>query len=361
MDRRRFLATLPGVGLAGCLRLTDDDGGTPDQSTPPPTETQTRTDALMPPGLSMNGPTDSFFSIHKQELDSTSFHTEFKMGGRNSPNLDRQYDVANKRAVGSWTYTGNPVKIYRDPDQSLWRESLGQNYTYGKSRHPYSIDRLTWSRWLKPIVAAGTWNLPSPIQDDPPIWRVEADGHDEEGSLPGHLDGTYEALECRVDVDNQGVIHTLTAEFEATRIDGAMIQSQIEYQVNSLGEKSVSKPAWVSTAAQRWPRITAKLTDDRKYVEFTLTDGNAIEPQTFLFVYDAYGRPTPKYDLEKPITPGETVYLYRENTEGRTGKIARETRPSDAAPITLNGPYNMWAARADHSVHVYFGTSGIKM
>lgn len=388
MRRRQFAALLATTGTGGCLRLTGSTSPTPaDRSASPegqPTSTQApsspqsthtgtatsqqagaETDtpsgtgsSPYPPGLTDDGVESNLFEIHKFELSGTTYRAKFAWRGpAGTPIPVRQYDVGSDLAIGTWTYDrGGPVTMARTGEGGFWREDLGDSYTYGEGRRGYDVDRLTWARWLDPVLDAGQWSSPTVVQEqNPRIWRVETTSASSDGTLPGWHSGQYSSLVAGATVDERGIVRTLRADYDATLSNGREIQRSITHEVSKLGEVSVQTPSWLSTAKDRRPQVSASLTDDRRYIRFELEAGNPIMPSTTLAIHDRTQIQmvvTPS--ISSPIETGEIVYLYKEQGDGGHGQLSRGSRPADASPVTLENEYTMWASRSDPGAHVYF-------
>lgn len=386
MRRRELLALMASSGTGGCLRLASSGSSTPSPVTPvsnesptetavdsetrtptsestrttsEATETPTDTEARpeYPTGLSTDGVSPLLYETHKRELAQTSFHTEFSEINLQKSEIkkDRSYDVDTGLAIGSWAFDrGGPVTMYRSSQGGFWREELGDRFTYGEGRRGYSIGEVTWKSWLVPALTTGEWGSPTASQQGAhQTWEVETTGFDAQGSIPGYWQGQLEGLSASMVVDARGIIRSMTTEFDGIREEIGSYNVRFEYSVDSVGEVSVTEPAWLSTAQERRPQVTAELTSDRNFVRFTLDSGNQLEPATGFTVYDEQNRWNAiNYRLEDPIEPGDTVYLYKEQEGPFNGQIARGSRPSDASPVSLANSYHMWASRSLE----YFGT-----
>lgn len=349
MQRRHVLGILGTALSGGCLRLEGSET-TPASNTHP----------AYPTGLSDDGVSALLYGSHNRALDERNFHTEFTEIDLQDSNIKQQrsYDVDSPFAIGRWAYDqGGEVTMFRSSDGGLWRENLGNRFTYGEAREGYSAEQLTWRSWIQPTLRSGVWDSPEEIREDgEPLWEIETTGY-ETGSVPGYYRGQLEGLSASVTVGPQGIIRSVTAEFEGVRPDIERYNVRFEYSVDLTSRVSVSEPDWVVRAKERRPRVNAVLTDDRHFVRFTLDSGNQIEPESYITVHDEttnLGAIT--YVLDDPIETGETVFLYKQETEGpHQGQLARGSRPKNASPLALENEYHIWAARSVE----YFGTVGL--
>lgn len=384
MDRRRYLSTVLLAGTAGCLRLASNDGGETPTNSPTPTfagpteadrtpkatppETATEADPTptvepetstepeptatpeFPLGLTADGVEPFLFDQHKQELSTAGFHTVFTAINRADGSIKehKEFDVETGFALGNWSFDqGGPVDMFRSSDGGFWREDLGDRFTYGEDRDNYSIHTVVWGAWTEPVVSGGEWGPPELVSGGAdPTWRVETTGFDSSARVPGFFMGQLETLDATMAVNHRGIITRLAATFQATRRHGGSVDYEIEYEVDSIGEVSVSEPGWVSTAKERRPQVSISLTDDQQFVRLVHESGSPIEPDTRWVLWnDDVQNGEINYFLEEPISEGDTVYFYEEEAGTKHGQIARGSRPTDASPVTLDANYESWADR----------------
>lgn len=372
--RRRALLGLVAVGSSGCLRLTGGSGsrGSPtpappadtaeDRSSPAgdqpdrtagPAETTAQEgegQPALPVGLTEDGVESFLMGTHQNALAGTGFRTEWTLVRVDASTIKDQkaFRVADGAAIGTWSNRhGGEITMYRTADGGFWREDLGDRFTYGEDRHGYSIDVLTMARWLTPILSAGDWAPPSVVSErGTTVWETETTGFVDGPMRIGYFDGTFESLSAEMRVDERGIIRQFRSTFSATRDrDGKTPEYQLRYAVDSIGAVSVQTPDWLPTAKDRRPQVSAAITDDQRFVRFTLESGNAIEPATTVTLFDRESSLNQiTYGLEEAIEPGETVYLYR--IDGGEDRLARGSPPADASTITLENSYGLWADRA---------------
>lgn len=325
-------------------------------------ETSTESDELpeYPLGLSNDGVDRLLFSEHTRTLAGTSFRTAWTRINRSKSEIDleRTYRVADNHAIGEWVNeNGGTLTMIRINDGGFWREDLGDKYTYGESRDGFSMRLLAQEQWILPLIAAANWNEPTLVQDSgPAIWEVTMSDLVQTTPVPGYFQGELQSVSGSMEVDERGVIHSFQGRFGLTgpNVQPDVLRYQIQYSVDAIGEVSVSVPGWLSTAKDRRPIVEAAITDDQNYVRFTLSSGNQLEPGTQFTVYDEVNRLNfTETVIDEAITPGETVYFYKETADPLGGKISRGSRPQDASPVTLSEEYHMWASRGNVE---YFGT-----
>lgn len=375
MRRRTFLAGVGLVGVSGCLRLeggseTGTGRTTPGSRATPPTSASTttaesaetatettRTPASYPSGLSDDGVDSFLYPTHRQTLYGSSFRAQWIKRDRESGTVrvQKQYRGEDGRALGRWrTSDGTQVEMYPTGRGDYWRESLATGPTYGNDMG--NTDPSLWGDEIQPLIVAGDWSAPTRANDQrPAIWEVTADAVDDESVVPGTshgAPGTVLSLSATMQVDENGAIRSLEATYRL-RDDGVgEFAYETAYSVEDVGGVTVEEPAWLSTAQEQAPTVTATVTDDQ-YVRFAVESGNRLEPGTRLVV-DAEGdEPGFGYVLEDPIEPNTPAYLFTD--ESGSGTIARETRPSDGNPASLDGTYSFYARRRDefyfHRIH----------
>ncbi|WP_227133379.1 hypothetical protein [Halorubellus salinus] len=378
MKRREVLGVLGVAGTGGCLRLSE--GGTTTtvarstRQTQAATSTSTDTgttatrtsetgerDPDLPSGLSADGVGNYLFDYHLRELGQRSFATNWTLLNqrREIVKLRREYRVGDAGAVGSWTFDeGGPVTMFRSTDGGFWREDIGDEYSYGKARDGYDMERLTLAAWVRPFIAGGVWSAPSLVRRESPArWETQVTGFEADASVPGWFNGELESLSGSMVVDERGFIRSLDGEMTASGTNVGRQEYGVRYAVDSVDDVTVREPDWLPTAKERRPRVSVVLTDDEYAVRLTHESGNPIEANTNLIIYDEAARRNEiSYPLGEPIESGETVYLYTEESGGFNGQLSRGTPPASSDAIRLDSEYTAWA---DRSGTEYFGTAPV--
>lgn len=377
MRRRPLLGLLAGLS-GGCLRLTNQSGNT---ATPSPVEPPTTTAAdpangdtatadsdrqpegqgstqttaqstgpTYPVGLSDEGVDGFLLGTHRNVLSSEGFRTNWTLV-RVDLNLfkeQKEFRVDDGTAIGSWSNpNGGDLTMYRTGADGFWREDLGSSYTYGEDRHGFSLEVLTMSEWLAPILNYGEWTSPSLMSNgDVAVWESSTTGVDTSSTRIGFFTGNFESLSAELRVDERGVIRQLVAEFAAVRDrDNQTTRYQLRYSVDSVGGVTVEEPSWLPTARERRPQVSVSITNDQRSVEFMVDSGNAIEAGTIFTLFDRVSNLNViATRLNEAIEPGETVYFY--HLESDEDRVARGTPPDDPSAVTLDSSYGFWAERA---------------
>jgi hypothetical protein len=397
VNRRRTLALLGTTLGTGCLRLSGDGGSSPTRTTrrttarttsesgrltPTPTETATRRQTASPTDSPTDTPTDSptdspteretetegtppepsyplglseagvrgfLMDVHQRELTRRGFRDDWVLvnTARSEIETRQTYRVADGVALGEWAYSeGGAVTIYHNNRGGFWREDLGSAFTYGEDRRAYSIDAVTFSRWIRPVLDQGSWSEPELIaRQEPARWRVTVTGVDSSTTDIGYFRGQFSSLSGSAVVDEDGIIREIDATFTASPERGGTVRRRIRNTVGEIGTTSVQEPSWLSTAKKRRPTVSASFVDDRNYVRIEHRSGNPIEPDSDLTVFDENRREnTIAYEFREPVEAGETVFAYRDGPE-KTDRIARGGRPENASPVPLDGSYSLWIDR----------------
>ncbi|WP_267641750.1 hypothetical protein [Haloarchaeobius amylolyticus] len=355
MKRRALLGALSGVAVAGCLRLSSGEEDRTGRmsvrtsSTATATKTAAETDPQTttgrvgeleyPSGLSDDGIGRFLFAFHTQALSQASFHTKWSKVDADNSRMEwqKEYRVDDGTAYGSWTraHLGTPCEIYRDSTDGFWREDVGDHYTYGNDRQDYAVRELTWKLELEPLLRAAAWNKPTLVTEEyPAVWRVESAGIADETAVPDHYGGTLQDLSVTAEVDENAIIRSVEATYRVDQPDGDTRAFLSRFELDSLGQVSVSEPAWVATAADEVPTVSATFTDDRRFVKLTIDSGARIEPESVVYVPEENGPNAWEHHLDDPIEPGVEVYLYRDGSPDAFGSLnlVRGAKPTGVTP-----------------------------
>ena len=184
----------------------------------------------------------------------------------------------------------------------------------------------------------------------PALWEVTTESVADASVAPGYYEGGLRAISGRLRVDERGFVRSVDATYRIQKREargGDERRFRTTFTVDGVGETSVSEPSWTSVARDRRPVVSASLVDDGQYVELTVTDGNPIEPDSFVSV--AAGPEGGTYDcqLDDSIAVGETVFLYPDGTDSFPSlRLARGGRPSTPPSRDFSGAKDVWARRA---------------
>lgn len=383
MRRRAVLAAL-GVGsVSGCLRLEsgNDDTATttrtatnrPETATTdrpptattteadtdePDTDTETPDDPTYPSGLTDDGISTFLYGTHERALSETSFRANWKLFDATRSQTDRRktYRADPDAALGEWNaLLGDFVEMYRSDGGSFWREELGDRYTYGKDS-PTDRNPSVWGLYIDPFLTATDWDPPSRVNESrPAIWEVTGSGVEESSAVPGWNSGEMLAIQsASARVDENGVIRSIEGDYRIRDHNDQKVAYQLDYSIDSLGAVSVSEPAWLSTAQQKAPTVSASITDDQQSIRMVIESGNRIEPETRVEVRQKQGGFFDR-GLDEPIEVGVPTFLYKSaeapESEADAG-ISRGSRPQSVDTATLDGEYKLHAHRGSASYFV---------
>lgn len=370
MKRRALLGSLGAIGLAGCLRLsaretatTRTDAGTRSATTATSSATERSTtveeewsgDPSYPYGVSDDGVNAFIYNACKRALTGISFRTAFTKvdAERASRKWDKEFAVGSGRAVGQWARTdGGLVDMFRGTTGSVWREDLGDAYTYGEDGGRYSFSKVVWQKELGPLLSGAAWGPPERANDDrPAVWVIEATELDASSRAPGHMTGELRAIDsASMRVDERGIIESFDASYTVyDEVANETRSFRFRHRLSDLGAVDVREPSWVETARRRRPTVEASLTDDRRFVRVEVTDGGPIVTDSRVTVF-ADGEDS-RFITYTPsaLGEGDVAYLYRSRDDERVqrGSVEVGGRPSDASPATLDGEYSLSAFRKD--------------
>lgn len=361
MRRRALLAGLGTGVVSGCLRLSGNgdgggnDGGsesTADGGQSTSVDGSGSSDVEYPVGLSAEGANSFLYSTHVEALRETSFHVQWTKLDRShsTTKWKKEYRADTDGAIGNWIRNpGGPVEIYRYPGGSFWREELGDRYSYGKDVKPDWYRTVLWGVEINSLMEALSWNAPERINGSgPAVWEVTAAGVETPSTVPGYHQGRLLSVDMgTLRVDERGIIRSVRAGYRIEEDDGREFEYEIRYSVDSVGAVSVDEPDWLGTARDRRPRATAELTDDKRFVRFTIEDGNRIEADSRISIFRIPQPGKTVIQLDAPLEPGEPAYLYRSGADdGFTeGDIARGSPPTGVSVTPFDGTYQITALR----------------
>ncbi len=394
MNRRQVVATLGSIGLSGCLRLVGSSGSetrsptltptgqgveadptvtepteatttdTPTERHTPtesPTETQTPRPSY-PIGVSASGIENAefLFATHIDTIRELSARIQWSKLDRTHSYIQRKktYRVEGVNERGDWQRKdGGAVGIYRNGLLDFWREDLGNRFTYGEDESDnQGYEPAFFGIEVLPLLIAGDWGQPIRINEvRPAIWELSTDSANPVSRFPGYVDDDDVSMsmgEATLQVDSNGIIRSVEALYQIKESEdsgGDETTYQTKYQVDSIGETTVSEPSWLSKARERAPTATATLTDDRKFLQFIVESGNRLEDGTVLDFNDKLNEPGNPINirLEEPLETGTVSYLFTESPaeEGSSGQISRGNQPADVDPITLDSDYFLGVRR----------------
>lgn len=358
MKRRQILSTLVPLSGAGCLRLSgsQDDQSDGDQTRSPmetvttteattQTETEETTEAEAdldyPSGLSSDGVQDYLPDSHINTLAFTSFTEVWQSTNvtRSHMRMHRTSHIDDGAALVQWG-DGSGITKYSTRSGQYWRQSLGTGATYGKERGAFNFQRLSRTNKIRRFIKAGDWNPPT-VDESANTFEITADGYDDVTGLEESWWRVEEmkSFSAEGNVNEDGVITRLlvTFEFVPEHVD-RVYEAHVRHRVENIGEVTVTEPSWYETATERAPEVTARLTDDKQFVEMRHHGGNPIIKGTAI----AIGKREMDDDWEwghndEPIEAGTTLYLWVEDGEAQW---KRGSRPQYADPVTLDGQYD---------------------
>jgi hypothetical protein len=370
MKRRALLGALAVGGTAGCLRLEGGGGdetsatrtataATESVETTTATETEPETttergDPTYPFGLSDDGVEPYLYSTCQSAVADLSYRASYSKVDIESGtrNWHREYEAADGAALGHWNRKdGGPVDVFHPVSgDMLWREEIDGGYTFGLSRRP-SFQEIFWSEEFQPLLRGLAWRSPERVNDArPAVWEVPADSVAESVRSPGHSEGELKRVEgARLRVDENGVIRHLQAVYEASDMRGNVRRKRFRFSVSDVGSVSLAAPSWVETARERRPELSARLTEDRKYVRLTVESGS-MGPGSRISVFQLPDRER-KYvaRTDREVAAGDVLYLHAQTDAGEFNDagIGYGQRSAVGTPPTLDAQYHVVAFRRD--------------
>jgi len=373
------------VGLVVLVALAGCGGPFGDADTPTPTETEATTTVTETPDATtettqtttVSGDTPAgvdddgslsdpgaLIDAHTRALEETGYETSADV--RVEPQDGGQAQVIQYRALveqGStpfWvevnttvggelashqTIWGNDSVRYRRVRQPTGAGNVSTQYDR-QSQGPPSID--PGIRAYEQVLTAGEFRVAGESSEGT---RLVADGPRDD-ALGGSVE--VERYSGELVVDDRNRIRR--AEIEMVYVDarGQELVATIEYRIDSQEGVQVPEPAWIGTASQetRDIAIDASPVDDT-HIAITNVGTEPIPADARFAVASSAGAVL--LELEEPIAPGETVYVFNPE-EGET-QIGREEPTGDLSQF--EGTYRVVLQDADGNriatVDVEFG------
>lgn len=388
MRRRRILGTVAPLALAGCLRLDETDGTESDdpsrrmnsgdsEDDPGSDDGSTETDAgsddaddsagsddesgddgdespSYPRGVSEDGVSPLLADNHVNSLHGSSFEFQYVLANY-TEGWERPSTRASVEADRAWMKgagIGDETFLRNDLHECLWTmrfrgDRLYGNVDFGPRGNLVNLGDVVFSDHLRSLLRAVSFDEVAAVErEGETIFRVRGDTVEDPSPAVDQLAVTgLDGATVEGYVDADGIVRSLEAELEYTR-DGEPNLADFVYEVRSVGETTVPEPDWVSTAADRAPRLSLSRSDDGTYFRLDHEGGQALRPNTKIErTGDRYAA-----RLERELAAGETLYLW---FEGDRPRLSREGPPSDATvlekgiiEVTLeSGPYLSWRVR----------------
>jgi hypothetical protein len=201
----------------------------------------------------------------------------------------------------------------------------------------FTRDRVIGGTLVSTLAEGGQWNVRGVVRrDGEQLLRAVSDGvaaqipFRETGSVSKYLRDPFEVTDVAGNclVAESGVVRRMTASVTAREEETGRSETlQFRVETSDVGETSVSRPGWLSTAETNAPVVSSEFTDNRRAVAVTLDDGSRLPGRGNLDTYDRDGY----YDaqLDRPIAVGDTVYVWK-----RTQDSAAVTRePPSEEPV----------------------------
>jgi len=380
VNRRRLLASLGGLSVAGCLRLESDgstatEGETRATATTvaasttasetatategEPTEeatTEESTDGdepAYPTGLHADGVYASLADTHLNYLSKTSFEERWRRRNRTRGSLEG----VNARVADGTALVTSPrhdAESYHTADGVHWRAPTSDGTVYGRATGTFDFQNVGRVSELRAILLAGSWNPPAAAGDG---WQVEAASIDDATALENRF--RYERVESlsgTMQVTPEGVIEDLEVVVDAVE-DGQQFEVAFDHRVLSVDTATAPEPSWYGTAVEQAPAVTVSATEDAQYVVLEHAGGSDLAAEDTLHLHPtdgdgvaAHGQPNDRF------ASGETLYAWV--PEGTSDiSFSAGSRPSNANPRTLSSRYRVFV---DHEGLEYFGTARVQ-
>jgi len=129
---------------------------------------------------------------------------------------------------------------------------------------------------------------------------------------------TVDSYDGEIVVDSAGRVHEASITVNATTARGAQSDSTITYDLTETGDRTIAEPGWVPPVLSDTPNVRLETTVvDGNYVRVDHTAGVTLENGTRIGLIDV-GTGGRYAQLSESVSPGETVYVYREPGTSQT-------------------------------------------
>jgi flagellin FlaA/flagellin FlaB len=262
------------VAVAGCTSgmLEDPSGTNEDPSGTDSSTNKTLDDLSLPDGTSEeaveNG--SALAAAHTSALSETGYTVEVTAllsSGQESENST--YVVRRDTETGELYQRvvqesgGDEQRRFAYANATATYEKRGTDSpSYDVNRDTTSDDQATNNvvNAVETLVPAGNWTDPSVVSVDGQT-LVEYDFAGIPSDAEFFQPETVTNASGSLLVDQQGVVHRVTLNVTQER-DGTVSETDIDYRVAELGDVSVEKPDWVSTAAAQQdesPKVSSRV------------------------------------------------------------------------------------------------------
>lgn len=226
-------------------------------------------------------------------------------------------------------------------DRTTWRAPVDGTYDYGDLRQ-CCIGRVRslahaneghGPRFVWWAVNGGSWAPPARTTvGESTFFEISADGVADAEVLGSWFEAdAVSSFAASGKVSTAGVVRDLESVVEFVR-DGETRRVESAYDVSDVGLTTVEQPAWVETARERAPDISASLVDGDTYVRFEHGGGDPLPERTHVGIHRVEGHGD-EAELGDGVDAGQTVYAALDG--GGTILVRVGSPPDVADPLAL--------------------------
>jgi len=322
-------------------------------------------DGQYPAGVSASGLQNltALLGAQQTALNGTAHVTEYWLNATIGQDSQTTHTLERVDDEGTISYLGNrtsvngttgasstqSVGIYGNDSVGFSKEvvrSLARNETtYTRAVSGSHVRSRLGGSFFNLYVALGNYTTAG-VNDSGESTRITLEAAGRNETFTDQINSNITSYRGTLVVDGDGVIRSADIAMTAgTTRDGG--NYTVDFDRSAVGgDVTVTRPSWYDTALESTVDVGVEASAvDGTAIEVTNTGSDPIASgRTMSLVRD--GVVTAGYvQLEQSLAPGETVYLYKTDADGRFR--VSETPPSDA--VTLDGTYRL-ELRADNSL-----------
>lgn len=332
------LVVLAGCGGNGGATTTDapTETTTADGTTVGPDGQLAASD--LPAGLSPDGINNgtALVEAHEAALAESGAKSTFAVRVRSGAGNQTSLVTQTRGADGSLLleqrvdagFVTQRVDLYANETTTFQRTNASAGVGYSVFDRGDYVNRAENTRQLPTYLDATNFTVEGVAErDGETVVRLRATEISNRSALRLRDSIAVENFSGTAVVDLDGRIHSLELNYDLSS-GGQAIDQTVTYDLETVGVETVERPDWTATATEE--ATIADVTFDSAGGVVTVTNegGDAIPAGTRIGVVSRADGESFAATLESELAPGETAYVYRNDTSARQGTVVVGSAPT---------------------------------